>query len=365
MHVVQLLDTFAHGDAIGNDVMAIQDLIRSWGWSSSIVARSLAPGADDSAILADRFDFSKVKDGITLFHHSIGTALIKTLRKIPGKRLLVYHNVTPSHYFKNVNPLLERLAASGRAQLRAIKPLVHGSISDSHFNKEDLTALGFEDNTVIPILVDLGWLDRIEADRGVLNRYGKGTTANWMFVGRLAPNKRQDDAMRVFARYHHAINSDSRLILVGHGAGMEVYVQKLQALALQLGISRAVVFSGHVSASQLVAYYRVGHLFACMSDHEGFCVPLLESMHFGMPILAHAAGAVPETLGGTGILAKTKDPVILAEMANLVLEDSELSLRLVARQKDRLKAYSAEIIGEMWRERLGAPVPLGRLPVTT
>ena len=353
MRLVQLLDTFAYGDAIGNNAQAIGDLARSWGWESHIVARSIDPRVANIGVKAESFAFGDSPDNITLFHHSIGTSLVSRLKRLPGRKVMVYHNVTPSKYFAGVNPVLERLAAEGRRQLGTLKTLVEATISDSTFNMAELEALGFTNNRVIPILLDLKRRDETQADPGVVRLFEDGRT-NWLFVGRLAVNKCQDDVMRVFAHYHHAIDPESRLILVGHGAGVESYAARLRTLAMQLGISRAVVFTWHVTDEQLVAYYKTAHIFVCMSEHEGFCVPLIEAMHFGLPVLAYAAGSIPETLGGSGILVRAKDPAILAETAHAVLEDETLKVKIINRQRERLARLEPAVVSQLWREALSA-----------
>lgn len=357
MRLVQLLDTFAYGDAIGNSAVAIQALARSWDWEADIVARSLDPRVRHLGLLADSYPFRPARDGVLLFHHSIGTPLVARLKRLPGKKLMVYHNVTPASFFSGINPAYERLAAQGRSQLKTLKALVEGTISDSSFNMAELEALGYRNNRVIPILLDVGRRDDTKPDPDTLRRFGDGRT-NWVFVGRLAANKCQHDVVRAFAHYFHAINPLSRLILVGHGAGMDVYVRRLQGLAMELGVARAVVFTGHVTDEQLVAYYRSAHLFVCMSEHEGFCVPLAEAMHFGVPILAYAAGSIPETLGGSGILIRSKEPALVAETANAVLEDETLTARIVARQRERLARLHPAEVGKLWEEALRQPAGL-------
>jgi glycosyltransferase involved in cell wall biosynthesis len=173
----------------------------------------------------------------------------------------------------------------------------------------------------------------VRPNRKVLGAFQRD--ANLLFVGRVSPNKRFEDLILTFAYLKRFVRPDARLLLVGSTRRMELYHEYLQSLATRLGLSE-VVFTGHVSASELVAYYRCADVYLSMSEHEGFGVPLLESMHFGLPIVAYKAAAVPETLGGCGILVTAKDYSVVAELVGLLIEDGNLRARIVARQRERL-----------------------------
>ena len=162
-----------------------------------------------------------------------------------------------------------------------------------------------------------------------------------MFVGRLSPNKRFEDIILTFYHIKKFVRPDARLLLVGSVQKMTPYFEFLQALVSRLGLSD-VVFTGHVSTSQLVAYYQCASVYLSMSEHEGFCVPLLECMHFGVPVVAYKAAAVPETLGGSGILVTDKNYVAVAELVGLLVEDGGLRDQVVARQRERLCDFLPE-----------------------
>ncbi|HMC88169.1 MAG TPA: glycosyltransferase, partial [Gemmataceae bacterium] len=182
----------------------------------------------------------------------------------------------------------------------------------------------------------------------VLRRFADGWT-HFLFVGRLSPNKRQDDVIRLFACYNRTIDRRSRLVLVGTWRGMERYLAELRALVRALDLQDYVVFTGHLAAPELGAHYRRADLFVSMSEHEGFCVPILEAMHFGLPILAYNAAAVPDTLGQTGVLFTRKEFPLLAEMAHLLLTDHGLRERVVLGQADRLADFRPAIVAQRFR----------------
>jgi L-malate glycosyltransferase len=136
------------------------------------------------------------------------------------------------------------------------------------------------------------------------------------------------------------------LFLVGAWRGMERYHGELRDLVRALDLEDYVVFTGHVSLSELVAYYRRADLFVSMSEHEGFCVPILEAMHFRVPILAYSAAAVPDTLGTAGVLVSRKDFPVLAETAHLLVTDRKLRDRVIRRQRQRLLDFRPEAVAE-------------------
>ena len=353
MRIVQLLESFAPGDAISNSVTALARLCRTAGKQADVVAAHVHPRVGDVAVPFGQYRWAEVGPGdLLLFHHSIGTELVSRLPRLPGCKVLVYHNVTPAHYFAGVNAGVEREARKGRRQLRQLRRMDFiATVSDSRFNRAELEDLGFAGNHVVPILLEPDRLAATSPDPRLLSALDDGTV-NWLFVGRLAPNKRQDDLIAVFAHYQRHVNPRSRLLLVGSGSGMEPYTRRLEVQVNDLKIRDHVMFLGRVSLPQLVACYRSAHVFVGMSEHEGFCVPLAESMLFDVPIVAFAAGSVPETLGGAGILVRSKDPAIVSEIAHLAATDAPLRQKLLAAQRSRLSALSSDKVGKTWLELL-------------
>ncbi len=154
---------------------------------------------------------------------------------------------------------------------------------------------------------------------------------NLLFVGRTIPNKRLEDVIRWFHAYKRWFNPRSRLLLVGAHGGFERYLAMLNELVARLGASD-VHFLGHVTNEELVAYYELADVFLCASEHEGFCVPLVEAFHMGVPVIAYAATAVPATMDGGGVLVTDKDPVHIAALIDRIVTDRELQDRIVASQ---------------------------------
>jgi glycosyltransferase involved in cell wall biosynthesis len=223
------------------------------------------------------------------------------------------------------------------------------ALADSEYNRRDLLAAGYAPTGVLPLAVP-NTLAQVQPDTEVLNRFDDGV-ANLLFVGRLVPNKRQEDVIKAFY-YLRQIRPRSRLFLVGSWQNTRRYYAWLQEFAGRLGLSEAVYFPGHVSTAALAAYYRLADLFVCMSEHEGFCVPLIESMHFGVPVVAYASTAVPGTLGGAGILVREKRYDVIAELLHLLISDRKLYRQVVERQYARVQAFQEPAVLQQFRDYL-------------
>ena len=272
--------------------------------------------------------------------------VLSWLEQVPDRKVVVYHNITPSAYFAGIDELYFEAARAGREQLDHLRALAEAGWGVSAFNCQELAERGWTHLGVLPIVFDPNRY-AVRPDRKVLKRYQGGV--NVLFVGRLSPNKRLEDVILTFTYLKRLVRPDARLLLVGSvGQNMKPYREFLEALVARLDLPD-VVFAGHVSTSQLVAYYRCASVYLSMSEHEGFGVPLLESMHFGVPIVAYKAAAVPETLGGSGVLVTAKETMAVAELIGLLIEDEGLRAQIVARQRERLRDFMPDKV----EERLG------------
>jgi glycosyltransferase involved in cell wall biosynthesis len=163
---------------------------------------------------------------------------------------------------------------------------------------------------------------------------------NILFVGRISPNKKQEDVIRAFCCYRKEYDPESRLILIGSAGSMENYLEALKDYVRQLGLEESVVFPGHIRFAEILAYYRTADVFLCMSEHEGFCVPLVEAMYFGVPIAAYAAAAVPDTLGNGGLLLDSKEPAYAAAAMDRIIRDEGLRALIRKGQEAVLARFS-------------------------
>ncbi|MCB2226931.1 MAG: glycosyltransferase family 4 protein [Desulfarculaceae bacterium] len=351
--VHQMVPDFSYGDAIGNDALAIQKTLRSWGLNSDIFAHSIHPRLADKARPIAEYAKQARPEDVLLFHFSIGHEAAELLPGLPGRRVLRYHNITPAEYLDRCNPESAARARLGREQLGRIAPAVELGMGVSDYNCLELGQAGCPATATVPIVIDTSVLDTAP-DAFVAHRFDDERPAV-LHVGRLVPNKAIEDLIR--AQYWLSrLVPGTRLMIVGSEVGCESYAESLRELVDRLAVP-GVHFSGHVSLAGLMAYYRRANCYLCLSEHEGFCVPLVESMHFGIPIVAHAAAGVPGTLGQGGLLLDSKEPQRVAEAVARVLSDAPLAEALRLAGRARLQRFAPQRVArdlrEVLTERLG------------
>lgn len=339
--VYQLLAAFRTGDAISNYALCLKGLLSGWGYRSEIYALHVERPQD--GLCRRVTEFPSHDAALTIYHYGIGCDEVsERFLLAPGRRMLIYHNITPHHFFAPYCQSTFELTKRGREVLSGFREVADTVVSVSKFNAQELVELGYRDVAVVPPLVDFQAFDGTAPDRPVLERLNDGWT-NFLFVGRIAPNKRQEDLIRTFAWYHRFIDRRCRLLLVGEHRGAAGYLADLQAVSRSLRVEDHVVFAGRVPLSELVAYYRSAHVFMCMSEHEGFCIPLLEAMHSDLPILAYACPGVVSTLGNAGVLVKVKDVPVVAEAAYQLVSDPTLRERIVEQQRHRFDDFHCDV----------------------
>ena len=346
--VHQLVPNFDCGDAIGNHVRALRSLLRGWGYASDVYAQYIHESLARDARFYTRYRDVSDPATVCLFHFSIGSEVTGFFAGLPDRKVLVYHNITPPEYFVGVNARVADRCRRGRWELARLVPVTDLALGVSEFNRRELEAAGFRRTGVLPILLD--WPSYAHPPVPALQAaYAKGTTL--LYVGRMAPNKKLEDLIKTYYFYRR-LDPESRLVLVGSAVDTEGYLAGLQKLAGELGVLDGVVFAGAVSQAELCTYYRVAAVYCSMSEHEGFCVPLLEAMHFGVPIVAYGAAGVPGTLGDAGLLVREKDYPVVAELLHRLVTEPALRDAVVAGQRRRLEAFDAGVIGETLRGHL-------------
>lgn len=349
--VHQFHPTLVPGDATSNHVIALGARISEWGHDSRLYAIEAKPGVAADVRPHRRLFRSVAREDLLLLHFSIGNEIFDQLVKIPARHVLIYHNITPPEFFRGINPHAAAHAALGLRQLRSLAPHIPLAIGVSEFNRRALAEAGFAHTAHVPVLVDWPAYD-VAPDAEVLRDWGEVPT-KLLFVGRISPNKRQDDLIRLLAYYRRCIDPRAHLVLVGSHRDQPQYFGRVRALAAKAGVEDGVTFTGRVSLAELVAYYSTASCFVSLSEHEGFAVPLLEAMRFRVPIVAYDAGAVGETLDGAGVLLRQKNLAEAAEACALVVEREELRRALVEAGKRRLEDFSYERVAARTREVLG------------
>lgn len=338
MRIIQVLGSLLLGDAIGYHTIAIKKILIDAGYATEIYAEHIDKQFPERTAAPLPRRFCPKADDILIYHLSFGGGLNLRLRDWKCRKILMYHNITPPQFFEPYDEKSAASAKEGLEQASQLREHVERCVVMSGFNKRDLTAMGYPADRiwVMPsYFIPFENYEKVP-DVDLLNQYSDGRI-NLLFVGRLAPNKRQEDVIRVFAYYKKYINANSRLFLVGAEAFPD-YVEALRAYAAAIGVSD-VIFPGHISFAQIIAIYRIASVFLCMSEHEGFCVPLVEAMYFDLPVIAYDAAAIPETLGGSGILLDSKDPGLWAAWIQRIVGSPELRGQILEGQRNRLKQF--------------------------
>jgi L-malate glycosyltransferase len=336
--VHQVLATLGYGDAIGHEVLGIQRVLREAGYESDIFVETADSRLEDLTVDYRELPDASHPDHILIHHFSIGSRASRIAYALPDRMVLVYHNITPPEYFIDVHPLLVQQCFLGRRELRLYATRCDLALGDSEYNRRELAAAGFSPTGVLPVIPDFSHLS--ETPNYMQAGEFDDDWVNLLFVGRIIPNKRVEDVIRWFHAYKRWFNPRTRLLLVGSHAGFERYVAMLHEFIAHIGTSD-VHFLGHVSNEELIAYYEVADVFVCASEHEGFCVPLIESFYMGVPVLAYAASAVPATLDGAGILLTQKEPLKAAAFINELVTDSSLQQRVICTQDAALARLDA------------------------
>ena len=317
------------GDAVSNDVLGMCEAFQRRG----VEARLYAGGSDFTEPQVG--DVSEVHQFLTdpadllIYHYSIGWDQgLELLRRLKCRKAVKYHNVTPPEFFAGVSLWHEEQCRAGRAE---IKEIVRAGcdiyMADSAYNREDLLRHGAAEERcfVVPPFHHVEQLQAIEAELDVLDEYRDGVT-NILMVGRVAPSKGHADLIEAFAAYHHDYNRRSRLLIVGKElAAFENYSKRLRELMAYFLVEDAVSFTGQVSDAALKAFYLLANIFTTASEHEGFCVPIVEAMAMKVPVVAYASSAIPAMVGGCGLLLRERRPYLMAEAIDRLVRDEALS----------------------------------------
>jgi glycosyltransferase involved in cell wall biosynthesis len=341
MIVHQFAPTLEPG-AVGAHTLVARDVLRAAGHTSEIFASEIDPAWADRGVHLLRD--ARGRADVIVYQMAIGSVVADAVLAREEPIVVNHHNLTPMRYIAGWQPVAAYGVTWGRGQLRELAAEARLGVAVSSYNEHDLIEAGFPRTTVVPVLVDLASLD-VEPGPAP----ARTDVVNWLFVGRLAPNKAQHDIVKAFAAYRRFHNADARLHLVG-GGREDGYAHTLQRFIHALGLDDAVTLAGGVSPSELAAYYRAADVFVVCSEHEGFCVPLLEAMHHRVPIVAFSAAAVPETLGEAGLLFDVKDPCTIAAAVDRVVGDAALRRQLVDAGARRVRDFDVSHTGPAFVE---------------
>lgn len=356
-HVHQFHPSTAEGDAVTGDMLEIQRVLRDAGFVSEIFAQNI--GAGLKKLIRPLSQYSAAPASLLMVHHSMGFDGFEEVVRLKGRKILRYHNITPAHFLPTFH--LKRYAEIGRRQLRQYQEHSELAIATSEYSRQDLISTGYRYTCAVPILFRPGWLLAQKPDPQQMKAADR---TNLLFVGRICPNKKQDDLISIFDTYYHKYDQQARLLLIGSWEGTESYADQLRSQIKSCGLEQAVWMPGKVTPAVLAAAYRSSAALVCASEHEGFCVPLLEAMAFDLPVLAYHAAAVPETLGSAGILLESKDPEIWCEVIQELHHNQAFREGVLQKQRARLgelqvKASAARLL-EIIQGLAAGPLPTSK-----
>ena len=345
----QIVAGFATGDAISLEAAALRDVCRALGAASEIFVPMENVAEDSKALVRPLEDYRPVPGDLLVFHYSIQSRATEAFRRSTARKAMIYHNVTPAEFFRGFDERVVRQLEEGRRELGAVAALADAVWADSAFNAAEVAALGAKNVKVLPLLFSAGAFD-VPADPAVAQGLS-GPSKKILFVGRMAPNKCVEELIEAFAWYHKRIERRSELILVGSERSCPRYFAMLRMFAAELDLM-SVSFVRYASPNGLISYYRRADLFATTSRHEGYCLPVVEAMYKGVPVLARNVGGVPEAMDGAGVAFDETRPEQLACLMHRMISDSALRNEILASQQARIRRLLARPVQEEFQALL-------------
>ncbi|MFZ0172347.1 MAG: glycosyltransferase [Acidimicrobiales bacterium] len=343
VRIDQVIPSIVERDAVSHHTLEAQHVLRSMGFVSEIFADNWGPGLNGRVHPLAELPREPGGGQWVCYQASIGSPAAEVVAAHPGRKIVNYHNITPAEHVEAWMPSLGEEVRLGRRQLAELAPLCELGIGVSRYNAAELDAWGYRRTAVAPLMMDLSALDvtvdpRLRAELEVAK---ETAGSDWLFVGQMLPHKAHQDVVKAFACFLDLFDPNARLHLVGRPS-CSPYALAVRRFAEAIGIAAAVDFAGSVSAAELSAYYLAADVLVCCSEHEGFCAPLLEAMHYGVPVVAYGTAAVPETVLDAGIVLGSKTPVLVATAAERVLSDPVLRAVLIDRGRERAREFTLE-----------------------
>jgi len=333
LSIHQLVPTISPRDAVGNHTFALREVLRDLGHHSNIYSMFRHPEVARDTHYIDQLPADA---DVVIYQFSIGSPLADRWARHPGRKWTNYHNITPVELAGKWDGLLAAEVRLGRDQMARYARVCEHAICDSDFNRSELDELGYRSTETIPVLFDIA---DVPPDPGTLSRLRSNRTGTQvLFVGRIAPNKSHHDLVASVRTLRDSYGDAAHLHLVGTD-GPATYRRLVDEIISHADMGDHVTFHGSVSQSDLVAHYQSADVFCCLSDHEGFCVPVIEAMHHGLPVVAFDSTAVTGTVGDGGLVLGNKRPLTVAATLHRVGSDPELSRRLSEAGRRRAQLF--------------------------
>ena len=351
MNIVQVLPSLASRDAIGVHTLNLDAALRAAGIETSIYYQTATPDVADRGMPISQLDLAD-PNRVILYHASIGSPVADIVASASGVLAIDYHNITPARLVERWAPGLGYEVALGREQLGDLAARTSFALADSEFNRRELVDLGYRESETAPLLIDMRRADA-SCDDALLAQLTRDENRGprLLFVGKVAPHKAPHDLVAMLAAYRSIYHPRATLTLVGTAIS-ERYLEALESYIADVDLTDAVTITGSLPGTALEAYWRAADVFVCASDHEGFCVPLVEAMGHELPIVAYGAAAIPETIADAGLVIGDKSPVAFAAAVHRVMNDDALHIGLTRRGLDRVASLDLESATATFMERL-------------
>lgn len=325
------------GDSVSNSLLYTQKLLRDLGYHSNIYIAATELNISFHQEIFHIEEYEESHENLLFYHHSIGHAYHEKIMQFQDRRLIVYHNITPPHFFKS-NKILQELCTRGREQLASSAKYFCASIGDSDYNAKELAAYGYPDPKTVVLLLDLENQASYKPNQQLIEKYH--ATYNIIFVGRIVQNKMQHQLLDVLFSLKSRGIKDIRLFIVG-GTSEPSYQQFLQDYTRDLELQNEVIITGKVNNEDLAAYYELADLYISLSEHEGFGMPIIEAMRYDTPVLAYNAGGIATTVVKEGLFEK-KAPATVADKIIQIQQNPYFRHNLLKKQKVKLQTFSYE-----------------------
>lgn len=344
LRVIQILPSICRGDVISNDALEIYKELADHRFKTHIYAEHIGRGISSRRVSAIEDLPALKKEDIVIYHMSTESGMYEHIRKIKKEYgceiIFRYHSITPAQYFRTYSEDVADRCLRGLEEAVAIKDIPTEVLALSDHDRKQLRKMGYTcPIMILPPLVPLAEYS-IEPEKSVLRAYSENEYTNLLYVGQMIPHKRIERLMDLYDAYYRTRNQKVRLFLVGSTSEVPEYYAYLEDYRKKLGYKESqIIMTGHVPFNEMIAYYKIADAFVCMSEEEGFGMSLVEAMFYQIPVLAYESGAVPETLGGSGILLPTCQPDEIAEVLDTVIRNQVTRNQVIAGQQRRVESF--------------------------
>ena len=347
----QMTAGFVTGDAISLEIVALRDQFRAMGFASEIYVPIEVTTAESRRMVKPLEEYRPAAGELLIYHYSIQSPATEAFRRSSARKVMIYHNITPAEFFRGFDERVVRQLAEGRRELGAVAAQADAVWADSAYNAAEVAALGAKSVQVLPLVFSASAFD-VPPDPVV--RQGLATPSKKiLFVGRMAPNKSVEELIEAFAWYHKHLERRSELLLVGSERTCPRYFAMLRMFAAELDLM-SVSFVRYASPGGLISYYQQADLFATTSRHEGYCLPVVEAMYEGVPVLARNTGGVPEAMDGAGVMFDDASPQELACLMHRMITPGPLREEILASQRARIERLRSRPVPQELQNLLNA-----------